>query len=189
MLAFLPTGRLVSSHRRTCARAALLACLALGTPASAQEREPARIEGLAGAVNAHFLASSAPDFGGALAADLWYASDVWRVGGFFGVGAVPSPDDAQNRVFMPLAVSVAIESLDDPIGFSLRVRGGLWGGATQAVKITAGGLVGGGAYLLFALGPGVALSVGLDVWALFGDGETVLFAPSLGLSFASSGGP
>lgn len=180
---------LVISHRRTVLLA-LVASLALAPTAAAQEEdqpaaeEPALpVEGLAGAVQGHLLASPAPDFGGALGADLWYANGIFRVGGFLGVGAVPSVEDVQNRVFMPLGVSAGIEVLGDVIGFSVRARGGLWGGATQAVKITAGGFVGGGAYLLFALGGGVGLGVGLDVWALFGDGETVLFAPGLGLTW------
>ncbi len=139
-------------------------------------------------MHGHFLASPAPDFGGALTADLWYANGVFRIGGFFGAGAVPSADDVHNRIFMPLAISAAIEVLGPSIGFSVRARGGMWGGATQAVKITAGGFIGGGASLLFALGNGVGLGVGLDVWGLFGDGETVLFAPGIDLTWAPEGG-
>lgn len=166
----------------------------LASPAAAQEDAPdggapPRVEGLAGTVHGWLLASPAPDVGGALGADVGYANDIFRVGAFFGVGAVPSGDDARNRIFMPLALGAGIEAFGETVGFALRLRGGLWGGATQAVKITAGGFVGGGAYLLFALGPGVALDVGLDVWGLFGDGETVLFAPGLGLSWATVGGP
>lgn len=140
-------------------------------------------DGPAGALQAHFLASPESDFGGALTADLWYPVDLFRFGGFVGVGAVPSAVDARNRVFMPLGVSIGFEALGEGAGVSLRARGGLWGGATQDVKLTAGGFVGGGAHLLFDLGGGAALSVGLDVWGLFGAGETVLFAPAVGLSW------
>lgn len=179
----------VISHRRMLALLlALFASLAIASVAAAQDEDAAddpalRIDGLGGAVSGLFLASPTPDFGGALAADLWYANGIFRVGGFLGVGAVPSADDVYNRVFMPLGVSAGIEVLGDVIGFSVRVRGGLWGGATQAVKITAGGFVGGGAYLLYSLGGGVGVGLGLDVWGLFGDGETILFAPGLGLTW------
>jgi len=141
-------------------------------------------EGPAGAVTGHVLTSVAPDVGGAIGADLWLPLDIFRIGGFFGVGALPSGEDVQNRVFMPLAASVGLEVLGDFVGVSLRARGGLWGGATQEVKLTAGGFVGGGAYLLFNLGRGASLSVGMDVWGLFGDGETALFAPGVGLTWA-----
>jgi hypothetical protein len=168
--------------RRLALTAALLTAVAAASgasPASAQE-------GPAGAVQGHFVASPDAELGGALTADLWYPVDLFRFGGFVGVGAVPSDVDTRNRVFMPLGVSVAFEALGEGAGVSIRARGGLWGGATQEVKLTAGGFVGGGAYLLFDLGAGTALSVGLDVWGLFGDGETVLFAPSLGLSWNPS---
>ena len=159
----------------------LLATLALAgmlwsAPAKAQDRP-------AGSVQAHFLASPEEDFGAAVSADLWFPIDDLRLGGFFGVGAVPSAVDARNRVFMPLGVSVAFEPVSEDVGVSLRVRGGLWGGATQDAKLTVGGFVGGAAYLLFPLGGGTTLGVGIDVWGLFGDGDTVLFAPGLALTW------
>ncbi len=155
---------------------ALIAVLFCAAPAGAQDAP-------AGAVTASLLASTAPDLGGALGVDLFVPLGIFRVGGFLGVGAMPSEDDTQSRVFMPLAASVGLELLGDAVGFSLRARGGLWGGATQEVKLTAGGFVGGGAYLLFNLGAGAALAVGMDVWGLFGDGETALFAPGVGLTW------
>lgn len=157
---------------------ALTAALLCAAPSLAEAQDAP-----AGAVSGHLLASTAPDFGGALGADLWVPLGMFRVGGFFGVGAVPSEDDTQSRVFMPLAASVGLEVLGEVVGFSLRARGGLWGGATQEVKLTAGGFIAGGAYLLFNLGAGAALAVGMDVWGLFGDGETALFAPGLGLTW------
>lgn len=150
----------------------------------------------AGAVSAHMLVSAStgsqsgldpdlwvPDLGGALGVDLWVPLDIFRVGGFLGVGVLPSANDEHNRVFMPLAASVGLEVLGEVVGVSLRARGGLWGGATQEVKLTAGGFVGGGAYLLFNLGAGAALAVGMDVWGLLGDGQTALFAPGVGFTW------
>ena len=173
----LPVPMLEGSALPRLAIAAVLS-LTLGgaAPARAQD-EPA------GALGLHFLASPQQDFGAMIGADLYYPIDWFRVGGFLGVGAIPSEEDVRNRVFMPLGASVAIEVMGADVGFSLRARGGLWAGATQEVKITAGGLVGGGAHLLVHLGGGTTLSVGLDVYGLFGDGETAVFAPGIGLTW------
>jgi len=140
-------------------------------------------DGPAGALQGSFLASPEGDLGGALGVDLWVPIESLRLGGFFGVGAVPTEEDARNRVFMPVGASVALELLGDDVGVSLRARGGIWGGATQEEKLTAGGFVGGGAWFLYHLGAGVTLSVGLEVWGLFGAGETALFAPGAGLTW------
>lgn len=150
--------------------------LAVASSAAAQD-------GPAGALQGSFLASTEGDFGGALGADLWYPIDVFRIGGFFAVGAVPTGEDARNRVFMPVGASLGLELLGEVVGVSLRARGGLWGGATQDEKLTAGGFVGGGAWFLYHLGAGVTLSVGLEVWGLFGAGETALFTPGAGLTW------
>jgi len=144
----------------------------------------AAAQDIAGAAQAHFLASPQEDFGGGVSADLWFPIDWFRIGGFFGVAAVPAAEDVRNRIFMPLGVSAAFEVMGEDVGVSVRARGGLWGGATQEVKLTAGGFIGGAAYLLINLGDGVALDVGLDVWGIFGDGETVLFAPAFGVSWS-----
>ena len=155
-----------------------LACAALLTssPALAQERP-------AGAVSAYVFATPEADVGGGVSGDIWYPIEWFRVGGFFGVGAIPSDVDTQNRVFMPLGVSVAAEVVGDVVGVSFRARGGLWGGATQDAKLTVGGLVGLGAHLLVVLGPGVSFTVGMDVFGLFGAGDTVVLAPGLGLTW------
>ncbi|MFK7985400.1 MAG: hypothetical protein AB8I08_05170 [Sandaracinaceae bacterium] len=149
----------------------------------------------AGALGLHFLASppldsdgdpdTAPivDIGGLLNADLWFPIDWFRVGGFIGVGTIPSEEDTRNRLYMPFGASVAVEVIGDDVGFSIRARGGLWAGATQEVKLTVGGLVGGGAHLLVHLGAGTALNVGLDVYGILGAGETFVFAPGVGLSW------
>jgi hypothetical protein len=157
--------------------------LVLATALTAVASRASAQEGPAGAVTASFLASPQEDFGASLLADLWFPIDVFRIGGFFGVGALPSGDDERNRVFMPLGVSAGLEILGERVGVSLRARGGIWGGATQEVKLTVGGFVGGGAYLLVGLGGGVAVSVGMDVWGLIGPGEAAVFAPGLGLTW------
>jgi hypothetical protein len=154
-----------------------LAALCVAPSSARAQFEPA------GTLTGHLLASPTADLGGAVGADLWVPLGIFRVGGYFGVGAVPSGEDVQNRIFMPLAASVGLELMGEWVGFSLRARGGIWGGATQDVKLTAGGFIGGGAYLLFNLSEGVGLGVGMDVWGLFGDGQTALFAPGVGLTW------
>lgn len=161
--------------------AAIAFALALlgAVPASAQEQDP-----VSGGVQGHLLVSGEGELGGALSADIWHGVDVFRIGGFIGAGAVPVTDsDERNRVFMPFGVSLAIEALGDTVGTSVRIRGGLWGGATQEAKLTVGGFLAASAYLLFRLGEGVGLGVGLEVWAVLGDGETLLFSPSAGLTW------
>jgi hypothetical protein len=139
---------------------------------------------LATAPSLSLLVSSDGDVGGGVAADVWCAIGIFRIGGFFGVGALPSDDDLRNRVMMPLALSIGLEALGELAGFSVRLRGGLWGGATQEVKLTGGGFVGGGAYFLLRLGTEAGLAVGFDVWGVLGDGQTAVFAPSVGLTWS-----
>lgn len=160
-------------------RAALTLFLVAAIPSSAMAQD-----GVAGSARGHFLASPDEEFGAGVSADLWFPVDMFRFGGFLGVAALPSEVDARNRIFMPLGASVAFELLGDTVGVSVRARGGIWGGATQEAKLTVGGFIAGGAYLLIALGEGVALDVGFDVWGIFGEADTAIFAPSLGLSWA-----
>jgi len=155
----------------------LSAGLLSAAPAAAQDE-------VAGSVRAHVLASPEEDFGGGVSADLWFPIDWFRIGGFIGVGAIFSEEDVRNRVFMPVGLSTGFEVLGDVVGVSVRARGGFWGGATQENKLTAGGFLGLGAYLLVVLGHGAALDVGFDVWGIVGDGDTAVFAPSLGLSWS-----
>ena len=163
----------------------LLALLAISPLALAQLVFPGRADAQepSGGAQASFLVSVDGELGGAISADVTYAIDWFRVGGFLGVGTVVADEDVRNRVFMPLAASVGVELSDEDVGMSLRARGGLWGGATQEVKLTAGGFLSGALYLLFVLGDGVTASMGLEVWGLLGDGETALFSPSLGLTW------
>lgn len=161
----------------------LVASMTLAAAACGLPSRAAAQDGPAGAVQAMFLASPDGDFGGGAVGDLWVPLDMFRVGGFFGVAAVPSAVDSRNRIFMPLGVSLALQVPADDISVAFCARGGLWGGATQEIKLTVGGFVGGGAYLTANLGGGVAFSVGMEVWGILGDGETLLFAPGLGLTW------
>lgn len=140
-------------------------------------------EGPAGSVHGSFLATPEGDFGAGATIDVWWPIGILRLGGLIGAGAIPSEADARNRVFMPLCASVALEIVGGDVGVSLRARGGMWGGATQEVKLTAGGLIGGGAFFLVNLGGGATLDVGLDAWGFFGAGSQLVLAPSIGLSW------
>ena len=109
---------------------------------------------------------------------------VWREHGEEHSGQLDAYRERSPGRVAGLGASIAFEALGDVVGVSIRARGGLWGGATQEVKLTAGGFLGGAAYMLFHLGGGVAIDVGLEVWGIFGDGETALFSPSAGLTWS-----
>lgn len=137
----------------------------------------------AGRVGASVLVSTRGDVGGAVHSDLWFAADVFRVGGFLGAGVVPAEEDARNRVYMPVGASLALITEGGPLGIGATVRGGLWAGATQAEKLAIGGCIGGSLDFTISLGAGAALTLGLDVWGLFGSGASLLFAPAVGFTW------
>lgn len=140
--------------------------------------------GVAGALTGHVVIADG-DLGGGAMADVWARFDWLRLGGFLGVSSVSSARDSHNRIAMPIGVSVAFVLDTGVVELQLRLRGGLWGGATQEVKLTAGGFVGGAPYLMFDLGGGVSLGAGVEVWGILGEGETWAVAPGLSLSWGA----
>ncbi len=165
---------------------------------------PARsaAEDVSGALGGHLLIADG-DIGGALLLDVWGAFDWLRIGGFVGVGAIPSERDASNRVLMPFGISAAAHlSMGDSVALQLRARGGLWAGSTQSEKLTFGGLFGGGAYLGIVLGHGALLSFGADVWSIIASdawrtpmgpddavsASTWVIAPGVGFSWTPESG-
>ncbi|MDQ3031346.1 MAG: hypothetical protein M3Y87_02945 [Myxococcota bacterium] len=184
----LRTGALVVACACACAIGGALA------PSRAEAQSQPQ---LAGSLGAH-LAIADGDIGGAILLDVWAAIDWLRIGGFVGAGAIPSDRDAYNRVFMPLGISAAAQiATTDQLALSVSLRAGLWGGATQAEKLTLGAFVGGGAYLGFVLGGGAILNVGADVWGIISSdawhtpsdpddrvsASTWAIAPGVGLSW------
>jgi hypothetical protein len=141
----------------------------------------AQAQDVAGALTAGFVYADG-DPGAAALLDVWIPVDVLRFGACFGVGAIPSERDDRNRVMMPVGASVALFAPGE-VTFSLRLRGGIWGGATQDVKVTAGGFVGGGAGLGLHLSPAVTLSAVVEAWGLLGAGETWAVVPGLALEW------
>jgi hypothetical protein len=150
-----------------------------------------------GAISGHFLAADG-DYGGALGLDVWAVWQWLRIGGFFGVAATPSERDDHNRVFMPIGAVVAIDTAPSrELSVQFRARVGGWGGATQAEKLTGGLFVGGGAHFGYRLGPGAAVSIGLDLWGVIASdawrkmsgpedmvsASVLVIAPALGLSW------
>jgi hypothetical protein len=123
------------------------------------------------------------DVGGGGWVDLWAAFDWFRIGGFTGAITIPSSRDARNRLATPLALSIAAVANLGDVDLEVRARGGMWGGATQEVKLTAGGFVGGAVFLDFHLGGGASLGGGVEIWGILGAGETWAIAPSLTLTF------
>jgi hypothetical protein len=160
-----------------------------------------------GALGAYFLVADLDlccdevhaDLGGAVLLDVWAAFDWLRVGGFLGAGAIPSDRDASNRVLMPFGVSAAAHvPMGTRLELQVRARVGLWGGATQAEKLTLGVFVGGGAHVAVALGGGSFLTFGADVWGVIGSeawrtpigpddrvsASTWVIAPGVGVSWS-----
>lgn len=154
---------------------------------------PARADDPAGSLMAAALADPEGDVGAGAMIDLGMPiENVLRLGGSLGVGSLVSTRDETNRVVMPLGVYVGVVlSLSPDLSILLRARGGIWGGATQEVKLALGGFVGGGVALGISLGSGVSFDIGLDVWGTLGGpnlgtgapSDAVLFAPGLGLSW------
>jgi hypothetical protein len=171
---------------------ALASALALAPARACAQVEPA------GALGVHMLVADG-DLGGLVMLDVWAAVDWLRVGGFVGAGAIPSDRDEHNRVMMPLGISAAAHVVaTEHLALSVRLRAGLWGGATQAEKLTVGGFFGGGAYLGFQLGGGALIDVGADVWGVIASdawrtpvgpddrvsASTWVIAPGVGLSWS-----
>ncbi len=168
--------RSVSSTPVLLAAALVPATLALAPSSVAHAEEPG------GSIAAQFLISDG-DYGGGATIDLWGDIGPLRLGGFFSFAAVPSARDWHNRTMMPAGVLVAL-AID--VGFAdivIDARGGIWGGASQESKLLVGGLVGGGAYLDFALDGGIAIGVGAEVLGLFGGGDTWVLEPGLRLTW------
>jgi hypothetical protein len=162
---------------RGLALVALLGAASVLAPASL-----ARAQELAGALSAGPIISDG-DVGGGAWLELWAAFDWFRIGGMTGALTIPSARDSHNRFATPLAVSIAaIVNLGD-VDLDFRLRGGMWGGSTQEVKMTAGGFVGGAAFLDAHLGGGATLGAGLEVWGFLGAGATWAIAPTLTLTF------
>lgn len=143
----------------------------------------ARADDLGGSVVGQLVVSDG-DLGGAGTLDLWAPVGPLRLGGFFGIGAIPSARDWHNRTFMPVGASASLAiDLGGGTFLSVLARGGLWGGATQEHKLTIGGLVGGGAYLDVGLGGGVTVGGGVEAWGFFGGGDTWAVLPGLRMTW------
>lgn len=131
------------------------------------------------------------DYGGGAIADLGLRLGPVRLGGALGLAAVTSADGVRSRVYMPLAASAGLALAADPIEIELRVRAGLWGGATD-LGLRADLWASGGVLLGFDLGGGARVQLGVDVWlqraevsAASGNRTSlaVYYGPVLGLSW------
>lgn len=136
---------------------------------------------VAGALSAGFVDADG-DPGAVALLDLFVPFEFLRLGGFMGVSSIVSDRDERNRVMMPVGASVALVA-DVGVVLSLRARGGLWGGATQDVKLTLGGFVGGGVGIGFHLSPSVSVSAMIEAWGILGAGETWAVVPGLSLEW------
>lgn len=175
------------------AAGAIAACsMAIARPARADAARPG------GSIGAHLFVADGADVGGGVVLDVWAVAEWMRIGGFVGAGAIPSARDDHNRVMMPIGLSFAGNVVvTEFLTLQARLRAGVWGGATQAEKLTAGPFFGGGMYLGFRLGPEAVAHVGADIWGVVGsdawrdaagpdDGlsaSTWVIAPGLGFSW------
>ncbi|MEM1418891.1 MAG: hypothetical protein AAGH15_28620, partial [Myxococcota bacterium] len=179
------------SERCALAALAFLALLGAG---------PARAEVLpAGSVRGVLLAQAydsrpAADelrFGGGLLVDLWQPIGALRLGGAAGIAAIRSNNDDANDVFLPLGLSVALTTSDGeaPVAITGVARVGGWAGATNG-GLDGGPWVGAGLQLDVRLDAGLHLSVGVDAWTLFDEGERRVFVlPGFGLSWNTAARP
>lgn len=166
---------------RTLALPQLFAALFLATTTAALPAG-ARAQDVAGAVTGSFVMADG-DPGAAAMLDVWAPLSIVRLGGFFGVSSIVSDRDAHNRVMMPVGASLALMVDAGPVLLSILGRGGLWGGATQDVKLTIGGFVGGGVGLGFHISPSVSVSAQVELWGILGAGETWALSPGISIAW------
>lgn len=148
----------------------------VGLGARAQAREPG------GSIVGSMLVSEG-DVGGGARVELWGALGALRLGGFFGVAALSSELDWRNRTMMPAGALVALAFDVGLVELVVTARGGMWGGASQEDKLRVGGLVGGGAWVDFAMEGGIGLGIGAELLGLFGGGDTWVVEPGLRLTW------
>lgn len=163
--------------RAGCAALALVATLSCVAPARSARADDHAGGALTGALL--IRNTKPPDFGGALLADLWFVDGALRVGAVLGA-AMLAGDHDEARALGPAGVSIAVASNPKPVGFSLRLRGGGWGGATGD-GFRGGGFLAAAFHVEYAINPRILLSAGMDAWFLFGQGDTTVFAPGLSL--------
>ncbi len=172
--------------RRALGRTALLVSAALAL-ASADTSTASAEWRPSGAVTGNLLLRS-PDVGGGGLVDLYAEpTGTLRLGGAMGLGALSSSNGNRSRVFMPIGLSAALELRGPRVGLDLRLRAGLWGGATNQ-GLAAGPWLSGGAYLELPLDRRIAVAAGVDVWLLFGHGDAGVIAPGLGLVWTPGNG-
>lgn len=170
----------VCAERATLGRLAPILAIALSVALAPSST--ARAQELSGALGAGPIIADG-DVGGGGWLDLWATFDWFRIGGFTGALTIPSSRDSHDRFATPFAISMAAVANLGDVDLELRARGGMWGGSTQEAKMTAGGFLGGGAFLDFHIGGGVSIGGGVEVWGFLGAGATWAIAPSLTLTF------
>ena len=167
--------------------------VSVGTPTTAaQSRRAGAVTLLALLGDAPTSAAERSDYGAGAIADLHFQFGVLRVGGALGLLAVSSADGVRSRVYMPMAASAsALLPLGASIGLDLRLRAGLWGGATDT-GLDADFFASGGGWLTFAIGGGTSVALGLDVLVQRAEvqpgsrGLELYFSPGVGLVWTPS---
>lgn len=118
------------------------------------------------------------DWGAVAIADLWADFGPLRVGGAMGVAPVTSNGAAcpagftcdsattLSRVILPIGASVALSlHTDSHVAVDVRLRGGVWAGATDfGLAMDAWGSL--GLWLGYELGERATAYVGVDLWVV-----------------------
>jgi hypothetical protein len=135
----------------------------------------------AGALTAS-VAFASEGAGGGLVGDITAPIGPLRLGATVGAVAISSENASVSRVFVPLGLSIGLVGRPGGWWFEARVRAGAWAGATNE-GLAAGPWLSPGAFVGVALGPQVALGVGVDGWFAFGHGTILAVAPGLTLTW------
>ncbi len=160
---------------------ALSSVVALAVAVLAPKIARAEPWGVGGDVTGHYLGHQGGG-GAGVVLDLGTMFGAVRVGGFTGLAALLGQDEL-TRVFLPVGPAAALVLEGGRLTASLRLRAGVWAGATDA-GVAAGGIFGAGAHFGYAIGRGAGVTAGVDGWLMVGQGTRWIIAPGVGLEWA-----
>lgn len=170
--------------------AALFAAFALAffahQPVAKADFEPAGA--ISGSLHVEIADGDETRLGGALNVDIFAKLDVFRVGFVLGVGAFTNGADNQNRIYVPLGLSLGVRSAwGERFGLHVIGRGGVYTGA-DFDGLTAGGFGSIGLTFDLRFEGGLDIGIGADVWAFSrrddsstSSGPRIFISPTLAL--------
>lgn len=130
------------------------------------------------------------DFGGSLGLEYDFRPHPlhWNSVGFLGglkfdMMALPSNNDAHNRIALGTSALIGFEFVGEGWSANIAIYGGALMGSSQAKKVHVTGLLGQGISMGFKLSPQTELIVGLDFWQLGDNLEAFYLAPIVGFGW------